>query len=90
MEVNPKSDRAWFQLARAQERGGDLAPAADSLTRAIAINPRSSSYYYVLAGVYRRLGKMNENREAMETFVRLNRETDALEEKRREALRPHE
>ena len=58
-----------------------------ALHRAIAINPASSTYYYLLATVCRRLGKQTESRDAMETFSRLERESNVLEEKRREALR---
>ena len=55
MALDPKSDRAWFQKGRADERQGKLDEAVDALNRAISFNPRASSYYYVLAGVYRRL-----------------------------------
>ena len=55
LELDPKSDRAWFQKGRADERQGSLDEAVDALNQAIAFNPRASSYYYVLAGVYRRL-----------------------------------
>ena len=54
--LDPKSDRAWFQKGRAEERRGGLEAAADALNQAIVLNPRASSYYYVLAGVFRRLG----------------------------------
>jgi tetratricopeptide (TPR) repeat protein len=87
VEVNPKSDRGWFQMAKAHELRGELDAAFDALHRAIAINPSASSYYYVLATVSRRLGKLKESRDAMETFSRLERESNALEEKRREAQR---
>ena len=46
--------------------------------------PRASSYYYVLAGLYRRLGKMDESQKALESFKRLEREASELEKKRRE------
>ena len=46
------------------------------MNHAIAINPRASSYYYVLAGVYRRLGRMDESRKALEMFKRLERESE--------------
>ena len=36
------------------------------MNKAISFNPRASSYYYVLAGVYRRLGWMDESRKALE------------------------
>jgi len=87
LEANPKSDRALFQIAKASEYQGDLTTAADALTRAIALNSRSSSYFYVLATVYRKLGRMDESRKAMETFVKLDRESNELEQKRREFLK---
>ncbi len=86
--VNEKADRAWFQMARAHERAGELDKALEALSRAIAINSRSSSYYYVLGTVYRRLGKSQESRDAMEMFSKLDRESNDLERRRRESLRP--
>ncbi len=83
LELDPRSDRAWFQKGKADERQGHLDDAVDSMNRAIAISPRSSSYYYVLAGLYRRLGKTEESRRALESFTRLEKETNELERKRR-------
>jgi tetratricopeptide (TPR) repeat protein len=74
-------------MAKAYEYEGDLPSAADALNRAISINPRSSSYYYVLATVYRKLGKPEESRKAMESFTRLDRESNELDQKRREWMR---
>ena len=65
---------------------GDWTMPSIRVNRAIALNPRASSYYYVLAGLYRRLGKMEESRKALESFTRLERETNELEKMRR--LRP--
>jgi tetratricopeptide (TPR) repeat protein len=84
LEIDPKSDPAWFQQAKALERLGRLTEAVDSLNRAIALNIRASAYYYVLAGLYRRLGKTDESREALDVFKRLERESDKLEKMRRE------
>ena len=72
IELDPKSDRAWFQKAKADEREGRLNDAVSALNEAISYNPRASSYYYVLAGVYRRLGWMDESRKALEHFKRLD------------------
>ena len=55
------------------------------MNRAISFNPRASSYYYVLAGLYRRLGKMDDSRKALESFTRLDKETNELEKMRRSA-----
>ncbi len=66
--LDPKSDRAWFQKAKADESQGHLNDAVDSLNRAISFNTRASSYYYVLAGLYRRLGKMKESQDGAGSF----------------------
>jgi tetratricopeptide (TPR) repeat protein len=84
LELDPKSDRAWFQKAKAEEREGRLADAVESLNQAIALNPRASSNYYVLAGLYRRLGKADESQKALDSFKRLERESNELEKMRRE------
>ena len=88
LELDPKSDRAWFQKGKADEGQGHLDEAVDSVNRAISFNPRASSYYYVLAGLYRRLGKMDDSRKALESFTRLDKETNELEKMRRSANRP--
>ncbi len=82
-ELDPKSDGAWFQQAKAMEAQGRLIDAVDALNRAISLNPRASSYYYVLAQVYRRLGKGEDSRKALDSFTRLERETSDVEEMRR-------
>ena len=66
--LDPTSDRAWFQKAKADERQGRLTDAVSALNEAIAYNPRASSYFYVLAGVYRQLGWMDDNREGAGAF----------------------
>lgn len=83
LELDPKSDGAWFQTAKASQSQGRLNDAAEALNRAISINPRASSYYYVLANVYRLLGKADDSRKALDSFVRLEKETRDLEEMRR-------
>ncbi|MGC2181921.1 MAG: tetratricopeptide repeat protein [Terriglobales bacterium] len=88
IELDPKSDRAWFQKAKAEEGQGNLNDAADSLTQAISFNPRASSYYYVLSGVLRRLGKTKESKEALEVFTRLDKESNDLEKMRRSGANP--
>ena len=81
--LDPRSDRAWFQKGRASERQGKLDEAVTALERAIAINERASSYYYVLAGVYRRMGRTEDSQKALDTFKRLEREASELEAQRR-------
>jgi tetratricopeptide (TPR) repeat protein len=87
IELDPKSDRAWFQRGRADERQGRLDDAVGALNSAIALNPRASSYYYVLSGVYRRLGWTDESEKALEVFKRLERESNELDEQRRAVAR---
>ena len=53
------------------------------VNQAISFNPRASSYYYVLSGLYRRLGKMKESRKALDVFTRLDKESNDLEKMRR-------
>jgi superkiller protein 3 len=88
LELDPKSDRAWFQKAKADEILGHLNEAVDSLNRAISFNTRASSYYYVLAGLYRRLGKAKESQEALDVFTRLDKESNELEKMRRSSNKP--
>jgi len=83
LALDPKSDAAWFQKARAEERQGNLQASADSLNQAISINPRSSSYYYVLSGIYRRLGNLEESKKALDAFTKLDQENNELEKMRR-------
>jgi tetratricopeptide (TPR) repeat protein len=87
LQANPNSDRALFQMAKAHEYEGDLNTAVEELKRAIAINSHSSSYFYVLSTVYRKLGKTDDSRKAMEKFSALDRESSDLEQKRREFLK---
>jgi tetratricopeptide (TPR) repeat protein len=83
LKLDPKCDGAWFQQAKASEAQGRLNDAVDALDRAVSLNPRASSYYYVLAKIYRRLGKTEDSRKALDSFLRLQRETNELEEMRR-------
>jgi tetratricopeptide (TPR) repeat protein len=85
--TNPQSDRALFQMAKAYEQLEDLQAAADALKRAIELNPRASSYFYVLGTVYRKMGRSAESRDAMQSFARLERESNDLEQKRRDLLK---
>lgn len=87
LEVNARSDGALFQMAKAYEYQAEFVKAAEALNQAIAINPRVSSYFYVLGTVYRKLGKMGESRAAMESFRKLDRESNELERKRRDLAR---
>src|SRR2546430_16154903 len=84
LQIDPKCDGAWFQKAKADEAEGHLNDAAEALAQAVSLNPRASSYYYVLANVDRRLGKAEDSRKALDSFMRLQKETNEMEEKRRD------
>ena len=88
IELDPTADRAWFQKARAEERRGDIQAAVDALNQAIVQNPRASSYYYVMAGLCRRLGLTEESRKALDIFKRLEQESAELDKKRRSSEMP--
>ncbi|MBV9180698.1 MAG: tetratricopeptide repeat protein, partial [Acidobacteria bacterium] len=90
IQLDSKCAPAWFQKGRAQERQGQLDAAVDSLNRAISLNPRSATYYYVLAGVYRRLGKIPESKQALDSFSRLDQESNQFEKMRRNMSRSRE
>src|SRR6185437_1694530 len=85
LQLDPKSDPAWFQKAKALEAQGRLQDAIDCLNKATELNPHSSTYFYVLANYYRRGGKTEESRKALESFNRLDKENSELEKMRREA-----
>jgi tetratricopeptide (TPR) repeat protein len=86
LELNPRSDLAYFQIAKACRAKGDWAGEAEAIGKAISIRP-SSQYYYVLGVASRKLGKIKESQQAFETFQRLEKQTADLESQRREARR---
>jgi uncharacterized protein HemY len=72
-------------MGKALDRRGEWEAAAEALTKAATINPNASAYYYVLGGVFRKLGKTKESQDAIETFRKLERQSSELEKKRRAA-----
>lgn len=85
LQLDPKSDSAWFQKAKAQETEAHLEDAVDSLNHATAINPRFSTYFYVLSQYDRRLGRIEDSQKALAEFTRLTEQTNELEKMRRDA-----
>jgi len=86
LAANAGNDRALFQMAKAQAQQNENDQALQSLTHAIAINPRASAYFYLLATEYRRIGKVEESRTAMAEFTKLNKLNNDLEQKRLDAF----
>jgi len=85
IERDPKSDLGYYQAARAHQIRNEWEQAAEALRKASSINPSSAQYYYVLADVYRKLGKPKESLAALDTFQRLKRESDLVDNQVRDA-----
>lgn len=86
LELNPRSDLAYFQIAKTCREKGDWAGEAEALEKAISIRP-ASQYYYVLGVAYRKLGKNQESQHALATFQQMQKQTADLQAQRREARR---
>lgn len=87
LELNPKSDLAFYQIAKACRAKQDWNGEVDAIEKAIAIRPSSAQYHYVVGIAYRKLGKIKESAQALETFRELEKQTAELESHRREARR---
>jgi tetratricopeptide (TPR) repeat protein len=83
LKIDPKSDGAFFQEGKAYEDMGRFNDAESAIRQAIALNPRMSSYYYVLANIDKHLGKTDEREKALASFKRLEEESNKIEEMRR-------
>jgi tetratricopeptide (TPR) repeat protein len=82
LEKDPKSDLAYFQMAKAYRTKGEWEKSADASRHAIAINPKTPDFYFVLSYVLRKLGKNAESQQAMDMFKKLQ-EQDAAKAERR-------
>jgi tetratricopeptide (TPR) repeat protein len=69
--LNPKSDQALFEAARAHMAQEKLDGAAKALQSAIEINPRFPKFHYVLSTVYRKMGKAAESKSEMAAYRKL-------------------
>lgn len=87
LALNPGSDLAYFQIAKACRTKEDWKGVADALEKAITINSSKAQYHYVIGIAYRKLGKIKESDQALETFRVLEKQTAELESRRREARR---
>jgi tetratricopeptide (TPR) repeat protein len=87
LSLNPRSDLAYFQIAKACRTKEDWRGVVQALEKAIEIKSSSSQYYYVLSFAYRKLGKLEESRQALEKFEELQKKFAELEQQRREARR---
>ena len=87
LALNPRSDLAYFQIAKACRTREDWKGVTDALEKAIAINPSRPQYFYVLGAAYRKLGKIQESDRALASFQHLEKGTAEFERQRREADR---
>jgi tetratricopeptide (TPR) repeat protein len=69
--VNPKSDAAHFEMAKAYRSQGEWQQALDAVRRAISINPQVADYYYVLGLMLRKLGDERASEEALAKYAQL-------------------
>jgi tetratricopeptide (TPR) repeat protein len=87
--INPKSDLAYFQMAKAYRVLGEWEQCADAARKAVAINSKTPDFFYVLSLALRKLGKSEESQQAMRIFRRLQDEDRELAEKRLQNQRSH-
>jgi tetratricopeptide (TPR) repeat protein len=83
--VNPGSDLAYFQMAKAYRSRLQWNQVATSLRKAIALKPASAQYYYILGEAYRKLGRPQDSEVAMSTFRKLEQHSELLEQQMRDA-----
>jgi tetratricopeptide (TPR) repeat protein len=63
--INPKNARAWHTLGNLQRSAGQFDEAAESLEKAVELDPRQEVFHYHLGLVY---AAQNRYEEAVETF----------------------
>jgi tetratricopeptide (TPR) repeat protein len=79
--INPQSDAAHFEAAKAYTTRKEYEPAARALEAAVRTNPASSRYHYLLSNTYRKLDRIPESQKEMDVFRKL--QSDELEAFRR-------
>jgi tetratricopeptide (TPR) repeat protein len=87
LALNPESDLAYFQIAKACRARRDWKGVAEALEKAIAINSSRAQYFYVLGAAYRKIGKIEESERAIARFQELEKQSAEFERQRREAHR---
>jgi tetratricopeptide (TPR) repeat protein len=67
---NPRSDLACYELARIYYDQAKWDDAVDALKKAIALDPSEMEYYYLLGRSYRKLGNMEESKQAFDNYLK--------------------
>jgi tetratricopeptide (TPR) repeat protein len=75
-EINPASDAAHFEMAKAYRTQKQLQKAVDATRRAIAINAQVSDYYYVLGLVLREQGNQPDSEDALKKYAQLQQQSN--------------
>ena len=87
LALNPQSDLAYFQIAKACRAQQDWPGAVAALEKATALNAWRPQYFYVLGLAYGKLGKTAESQRALQTFQELEKRDADFERQRRELHR---
>ena len=78
IEINPHSDAAYFEMAKAYRTSSELQKAAAAAREAITISPQPQ-YYYVLAQVLREAGDRKQSTQALEKYAELQKNMDVAQ-----------
>lgn len=78
IDINPRSDSAYFEMAKAYRTKNELQKAATAARDAIAISPQAQ-YYYVLAQVLREAGDQKQSAEALAKYAELLKHSDVTQ-----------
>ena len=76
LEINPSSDTACFELAKAYRTQKQWQKGADAARRAIASNSQVPDYYYVLGLVLREMGNQPESEKALQKYAQLQQNSN--------------
>ena len=80
--IQPGLTGAQLDLAKTYQAQGDTTLAVKTLQALIASDPDQQEAHYLLFGLYKEQGQMNQARKELEIFQRLKRRTAEQEEKR--------
>ena len=73
LRLNPRSDVAYFQMAKAFRTLGEWQKCAQMTQKAIDSNPRDPDYYFVLGIALGKMGRTKESRAALHTSELMHR-----------------
>ncbi|HEY6290636.1 MAG TPA: tetratricopeptide repeat protein [Terriglobia bacterium] len=85
LQIDPKCDLAYYDLAKAFESQGDWQKAMDGVQKAIAINSSTPEYFYLLSTALRKLGKVPESEAALKRFEQIHDDQNAMAKEWRDA-----